>query len=174
MDSINTKNTKKTKKYSKGKIYKLVNYKTDDIYVGSTLNKLRIRKYQHKTSLKGGNNINLYRKLRNMNVTCNDIELVLIENWPCQNRFELRDREKYWIKKIATLNKAIPNRTIKQYYIDNIVKISNKKKQYYINNIVKITNKKKQKITCICGRTVIYSNIARHKKSKIHNKLMNS
>jgi hypothetical protein len=137
-------NTINTNKFSRGKIYKLVNYKTDDIYVGSTINELRYRKYQHKTLLKGGSNKQLYKRLRNMNITCNDIELVLIENWSCQNIFELHCRERYWIEQISTLNKNIPTRTGKEYYKKNKQYLNEKKKEYYKKNKQYLNEKKKE------------------------------
>ena len=105
----------------------------------------------------------------------------------------MRRREGELIRQIATINKVIPGRNvkewykdnrevclenmkqhyqdnrekIKEYYQDNREKIKEYGKQRYQNNREKIAEKNKQKITCdICGSIVRKGDIATHKKTK--------
>ena len=55
--------------------------------------------------------------------------------------------------------------------IKNIVKII-KKKQQNIKQYEAQKARQNQKITCECGKTLLKCNLAKHKKSKIHNQLM--
>ena len=78
--------------YSKGKIYKLVNDVNDDFYVGSTATSLAKRKYWHKT--KG-------RQMPGVKAIFDEIgwdkmKIILVEEWPCENNDQLRQRERYW------------------------------------------------------------------------------
>ena len=51
-------------KYQDGKIYKILNSESDDIYVGSTTQKLSKRMANHRTKLKSGRVLKLYEKMR--------------------------------------------------------------------------------------------------------------
>ena len=62
---------------------------------------------------------------------------------------------------------------IKEYYETNKEILSHKKKQYYENNKEKILEQYLEQITCECGRIVTKIHLHRHKKSKIHNELIN-
>ncbi len=169
--------------YLDGKIYKLVNLINDEIYIGSTCNYLRVRKQQHKCGI-GKCKKNLYRKLREMKVKKNDIDLILIEDYPCENRFELHKRERYWIEKLnAKLNNDIPTGTIKEWYKKNENKIKVKRKNYYEENKIgilnhnkkyrelnkdKIKKRKNRNFICLCGSKVKMCVRARHFRTKRH------
>ena len=49
--------------YQDGKIYKILNSETSDIYVGSTCQRLAKRMMNHRTRVKEGKDTLLYRKM---------------------------------------------------------------------------------------------------------------
>ena len=56
--------------------------------------------------------------------------IVLLENFPCNSKKELEDREGYYIQNTTCLNYRVAGRKSKQYYRDNIEQIQ----QYHLNN----------------------------------------
>ena len=54
----------------------------------------------------------------------------------------------------------------------NVIKEKEKAKEYYIKNKDKVKEKNKDKITCVCGLTLSYSSLSRHKKSIQHMQFM--
>jgi len=84
----------KTGDYSQGKIYKLVSNQTDKIYIGSTCQRLLSKRLgSHRSHYKmwlAGN----YCNTRSFEILkFNDSQIVLIENFPCQDKYELEARE---------------------------------------------------------------------------------
>jgi hypothetical protein len=61
----------------------------------------------------------------------------------------------------------------KQYYENNKEKVLMNMKEKYEKNKNEINIKRTQKIKCECGKSISKCNIAIHKKSKIHKKLLN-
>ena len=103
-----------TNKYSKGKIYKLVNSVNDNIYVGSTILTLAQRKAAHKTDAKRALKRPVCKQLNDIGWT--NVDIVLIENYPCSSMEELTARERKWIDKLKPmLNHKLPGRTQAQY-----------------------------------------------------------
>ena len=87
--------------YQNGKIYKLVSNISNDIYIGSTVNKLSHRLNAHK---------NKANECVSKQLFSNDavIQIILIESYPCNNKSELKAREQeakhgYKIKVISTI-----------------------------------------------------------------------
>lgn len=86
-------------KYQFGIIYKLVSKYTNDIYIGSTVNGYG-RFVVHKNCYKNrkGNkhitskNLSAFKILK-----YEDCEMKLIENYPCNSKRELEERETHWI-----------------------------------------------------------------------------
>ena len=83
--------------FNKGKIYKLVSSQTDLIYIGSTIREdLKLRFSNHKADynkwLKGGSYVSSFELLK-----YNDCEIVLIEKYPCANKHQLFEKEKWYI-----------------------------------------------------------------------------
>jgi hypothetical protein len=135
-------------KYKNGKIY-TIRYKNDDslIYVGSTIQPLFKRWHQHKVCLNNEKNKEyhklLYKKIRETNIE--DWYIELYEEFSCESKEQLNQREGEVIRKIGTLNKLIAGRTkveyvednkdkIKKWFIDNKDKILQKQKDYYLKN----------------------------------------
>ncbi len=98
--------------YSQGKIYRLDS--ENGTYIGSTVAPLNVRLSQHKSSLKS------FEDGRIRFITCHtvvnapDLEISLIEDYPCKTRQELLLREKYWInfyaERMEIVNKCDPIR----------------------------------------------------------------
>lgn len=102
---------KKDNKYPRQiSIYKIVNDVDDDIYVGSTCNKLYKRLSHHKTSCRNGINFKLYRKMLEIGV--DKFKIILIDK-KIVNSFDeqrMEERKYYDILK-PTLNQNLPYRT---------------------------------------------------------------
>ena len=67
----------------------------------------------------------------------------LIEDYPCNDKYQLRQREGYWIREIGTLNKRIECRTKAEYNFENKEKLYEQKKEYNLRNKDQIAEKKK-------------------------------
>ena len=177
--------------YQYGKIYKIVCNITNEIYIGSTINRLKQRLINHK-------------KIHNTCVSRNiidrgDYKIELIKNYPCNNKYELEEEEAKHIRNNTCINITIPHRTpeeykkqyyedkkekFKEYYENNKEKLNEIKKQDRINNPEKYKQKEnnrknkqerlqkqKEKITCECGAIVARGGIAEHKRTMKHLKL---
>ena len=169
--------------YQKSKIYKLVSDHTDQIYIGSTCQKLCKRLGQHKRDCKVNKTPCMSKKLFELG----KVKIVLIENVSCDSKEELLKHERHYIETMVCINKYIPGRTkseycqdkkeeIKEYLIKNKDKIKEYKKEHYLKNIDTIKERKKErskvKITCDCGLDMRKDCISKHKKTKKHFNLM--
>ncbi len=103
-------------RYNQGKIYKLCNDVDDQIYVGSTCLSLAKRYYSHKkTAAKAGISSLVYVHLNA--IGWENVHIILVESYSCQNKMELLKRERYWIETLkSTLNHNIPTRTKSEYH----------------------------------------------------------
>ena len=94
-----------------GRIYKITNTVSDDVYVGSTKNRLCLRWAIHKNEMKLNPNRKLYKKLREVGTANCKIEL--IEEMDYENKRELKAVEESHRKRIgigANLNTYSCNR----------------------------------------------------------------
>jgi len=173
-------------KYTRSKIYRLVNDIDTEIYIGSTCKSLAVRKAKHKYCAKQNIHQNVYSHLNQ--VGWDNVHIILIENYPCDNIDQLRARERYWIEELKpSLNKKLPLRTDKewraqnidkvkqndhQYYLENKNTIKERAKQYHEENIEKIKEYYKQKVKCECGCDVLKSYMTRHIKTRKHLNLL--
>ena len=84
--------------YKNGKIYQVLNHKTNDVYVGSTCQPLSKRMARHRYSLNQTkpHQFKIYQTMRELGVENFYIEL--IENFPCDTVEELRAREGHYIR----------------------------------------------------------------------------
>tara|TARA_R110002153_G_C13097779_1_gene476199 strand:+ start:108 stop:632 length:525 start_codon:yes stop_codon:yes gene_type:complete len=169
---------KKPINYSKTIIYTIRSGKS--IYVGSTTDYVN-RKSTHKKIIYNKNykeyNYKLYKTIRENNCIW---DMQPYSKYPCNDIVEQKIEE----ERIRQLLKADLNMRScgtglnyselgdkeyqKQYKTDNKEKLSEYDKQYKTNNKDKIN----EKIKCECGCIVTRSNLAKHKKSKKHMKLM--
>jgi len=120
--------------YQNSKIYKICSYNTDDIYIGSTTQKLCKRLREHKERYNkfiktGERYISSCEVLKHGNYY-----IELIEECPCDNREQLHRTEGEYIRKIDCVNKIIAGRTQKEWREDNKEKIKETKKKYYEEN----------------------------------------
>lgn len=63
---------------------------------------------------------------------------------------------------------------LKRYYEQNREQINERHKKYYENNKTNILDIRKQKLTCDCGCVIRRGDMARHKRSKKHQELINN
>lgn len=84
-------------KYSRGKIYKIIAEDSNDIYIGSTCQKyLSSRMTVHRNQML--NKEYNKGKCKSSEVMKNsNAKIVLIENFPCNDKNELKAREQFWI-----------------------------------------------------------------------------
>ena len=138
--------------YANGKIYKIVCNITGEVYIGSSTTTLAKRLYHHtkKTNECSSKQI----------IDRGDYVIVLIEAFPCANRSELFQRERYHFDLIPNINKQRPFTTheerieesltfakayreankeaTRQYKLDNKEKIAECNKQYKLDNKEKL------------------------------------
>ena len=162
--------------YNNGKIYKLIDLTTKNIYYGSTCQILKDRKAQHKKDYKGYlKGKRQYRKSYDI-IKNNNYTIELVEEFKCNNKKELLERERYYITNNDCINKNIPNRTQKEWYQDNKEEYLNKCKTWYENNKerkkikaqLRYEKLKTEMFNCSCGEyiskyTYQYGNKAKHK-----------
>ena len=105
--------------FGKGKIYKITNDYNDDVYVGSTCDLLTKRFSSHKANSKFNTtrNIPIYKLINEIGFERFRIEL--IEDYPSQDKYQLRQREGHFIRELGTLNKNIAGRTKQEYQKEN-------------------------------------------------------
>ena len=146
--------------YQLAKIYKIIPLNQDDesdIYIGSTCKPSLLQRMtghiRHFKSWKNGkyNNVSSFKLFDKYGIE--NLNIYLIEEFPCDCKDQLRQREGYYIKNNPCVNQRIAGRT---------------KKEYYINNIDHIKEYKGHKLYCICGCCYNKSNKARHYKTLKH------
>ena len=173
-------------KYKRGKIYKIISNQTNDVYYGSTVepyltNRLSVHRCHYKTWLNGKYNYTTSFEI----VKFEDAKIILIENYPCDTKYELLAREQFYIENNVCVNKHQSLRTEsrsvydKEYYENNKEKISEYKTQYYENNKEKLLQRQKkcqeknklklnEKLNCICGGKYTLTHKAKHEKTIKH------
>ena len=189
--------------YANTILYKIVcnDLLIKDIYVGHTTS-FKDRKSKHKSSCNNEKsksyNTLVYKTIRD-NGGWDNWSMIQIEKYNCNDANEARSRERYWVEFLnSNLNKQIPNRTKKEYKIENkehIVdirkkyRIENKEQladknkkyrienkehiadttnKYYQENKEKINTYRSQKIDCECGSCYTRRHKSHHLKSKKH------
>ena len=190
--------------YQNSKIYKLWSPSCNEIYIGSTTQKLSVRMGGHKRSFKSYKN-NKQHFITSFHILeYEDARIDLIEKCPCNDKEELRKIEGEYIKKYECVNRCVAGRTSKEYYESNKEDILEKNKKYYESNRMdvretqkkyyennrsekleyrkkyyeqnkkKISEYQKIKMTCECGSIIRYKAKARHYRSIKHKKYTES
>tara|TARA_R100000951_G_scaffold111389_1_gene110351 strand:+ start:1021 stop:1482 length:462 start_codon:yes stop_codon:yes gene_type:complete len=141
--------------YQNGKIYKLWSPQGEEneIYIGSTTDKLYKRKSHHKNHPRCSSKT-LFEKY-------DDIRIEVIEEYPCNSKAELEKKEGEYIRTNKCLNKVIPGRTQKEYVEEHKEEIDEYKKLW-----------SEKIVTCVCGCKLQQSHLNRHQKNNKHIKLM--
>jgi len=163
--------------YSRTKMYKIVckDLTITHTYVGHTT-QWKDRKKHHKSDCcnenSKGYNFPLYTFIRN-NGSWDNWNMILIEDYPCENKLQAEQRERYWIETLnANLNRCIPTRNIKEYYQDNREQIIQRSCQFYIENKQKIKQHQNEKFECECGGSYSRCHSLRHQRTKKHQDYM--
>ena len=181
--------------YQNGKIYCIRNSVNDEVYVGSTTQKLSKRFSKHKSDMKVLTG-KLYQEM--LNVGIENFYIELIELCPCNTKEELNKKEGEYIRQMGTLNYQVSGRTrqeyreenrekerarSKGYYYKNREKVLERVKEYRENNVEKekerqnkyhdehkeeTKQKRSEMIECECGALVSRGSLTRHKRRSIH------
>ena len=115
--------------YANGKIYKIVCNITGEQYIGATTQKLSQRLTGH---VRRKNTDKCY-KSKDI-ILRGDYQIILIENYSCNNKEELERKEREHIEANICVNKFIPTRTQKEYKEDHKEEIALNKKEYYVTH----------------------------------------
>lgn len=115
--------------YQNGKIYRIVCNQTGLQYIGSTTIPLVARLSYHRTLLKDGRSGTSKIVLEN-----NDYNIVLIEDYPCDRKEELLQKERFYIETMECVNKKVPMQTQKEWYEKNREELIERQKIWNNNN----------------------------------------
>ena len=138
--------------YKDGKIYRLVCNITSNQYIGSTTQSLSQRLGGHKAEYKRFLEGKITYQISSFSILSQkNFEMVLIEEFPCENKNQLERRERHFIETMECINKIKPAQTrdemiesnkqySKQYYKDN----KEERKKYLQENKDVIKEKNKQ------------------------------
>ena len=161
---------KGVKPYKRGKIYKIESKDGSLTYYGSTTEKyLRNRLCKHKDNFKRWKD-GINNRVTSFDIFdyCEEADIFLVEDFPCDSKDELRARERYYITQYNCVNKQIPTRTRKEYYEDNKQHEKVNMKKYYDENKHNILEQHSEVIKCECGKNYTRGNRKRHTQSKFH------
>ena len=100
--------------YQNGKVYKMV--AGGMTYVGSTTRTLAQRKASHRANWKR------WKAGKGHKVTSFDlfeceeepVDIVLLEDVPCERKEQLHARERHWIEALDCVNRNVPGRTVEE------------------------------------------------------------
>jgi len=151
--------------YQNAKIYKIINDAMPNmVYYGSTCNTFAKRFNGHK---------NMFCTSRFL-FEYGTPQMILVEKYPCNDKMELNQRERFYIEGNECVNKNIPGRTTKEtrkaYIEANKDKIALKQKEY--DNSIK--EKLSLKHNCECGGKYTINSKVKHKKTQKHLKYLGS
>ena len=139
--------------YQNGKIYKIINYVNENIYVGSTVKRLCNRMAHHRDLARNNNTTKLYQHMREIGIE--NFKIVLIENYSCNSKEELLSKEDEYIRTLKpelNMVNAVKNeekfketqkRLRKEYYENNKEKEKIAKKVWNANNKEKLRIQKR-------------------------------
>ena len=140
--------------YLNGKIYAIRSHQTDQVYIGSTVERLSARMSKHRAkhkAYKAGKGF-YYTGFKMLDYP--DAYIELVEKHPCLCREELERFEGQHIRaEPNAVNRFIAGRTRAEHYLDNI-------------ELIKAN--KNQKHACPCGGKYTTGNQAVHFKTKKH------
>lgn len=112
-----------------GIIYKITDNTNGNVYYGSAEMTLEKRMSIHKSGVNYEYTCASSKIIKN-----GDYEASVLEEGEYENRFQLRERERWYIENNECVNKVIPNRTKKEYQQDNKEQIKVKRKERYEKN----------------------------------------
>lgn len=95
--------------FKNAKIYKLTNSVDNEFYIGSTCSTLQRRLSTHKGNAKVHTQRHVYQHLNKVGM--NNVQIELIEDFPCDNKVQLEVREQHWVNTLKpTLNSRKPGK----------------------------------------------------------------
>lgn len=124
--------------YKNAKIYRIVCNLTGENYYGSTTQSLSKRLSKHKVKKPK------YDTRAREIIDRGDYSMVLVEEFPCENKDQLHKRERYYIENNECLNFAIPTRSkneLSEYKRDEILA---KRKKWREENKERIVEQRKK------------------------------
>jgi hypothetical protein len=158
----------------KGYVYKLWSFEGDDIYIGSTIQKLSTRLGKHKSTFNSCTSKILFQKYKNIKIEC--LEVVEFND-----KMELKAKEGDWQRKLKCVNYQIAGhiRTpeedrlkCKKYYDENKEQQQERCRKYMKEHDETQKEKhklwSKQQIVCECGCRLSQGSLYIHLKSKKH------
>ena len=145
----------------KGRVYKIINSKTDDIYIGSTIQTLKNRFKAHKSNAKLNKPSKLYDFIRKYGIDNFSIQLIEELEFEKKEQIGIKEKEHYMNLK-PTLNMKIPNIILHRTY-GRIYKIccNLESSQFYIGSTIKeiFERLNDHKSASIKGTTPLYTYI---------------
>ena len=169
--------------YSKGKIYRIVDMDSGKQYVGSTTVGLSQRLAQHVSDYKRYVKGNTKYVSSYIILELDDYDIVLIEEYPCDNKEQLHQREAYYQGQLDCVNciKAyVTEEELKQTKAEYMIEYNKKyvethsehvkeyHKQYQVDNKETLKQYKSEKHLCDCGHYFTIPHKNRHLKSLKH------
>ena len=121
-----------------GRVYKIVDSQSDDVYVGSTFRELSVRFNEHC----GGGSSTGISKLMKVHGKSR-YSIILIREYKVIDKYQLHAYEQLWINKTKCINKQSAFRILSLYNIANKDEINAKRHEYYIVNREHINNQRK-------------------------------
>ena len=148
--------------YARGKIYKIINRINTDIYIGSTVKKYLSQRMGTHQSCIYTSNSKLYLSMRSLGFE--HFKIVLIENFPCQSKDELRAREQYYIDELK------PALNTNKAHLGTIGCKAGCSKEQKAEYMQKYNAKNMGKFCCEkCNyKTFTRQNLTKHKKTRKH------
>jgi predicted GIY-YIG superfamily endonuclease len=162
--------------YELGHIYIIWDCEDHNLtYYGSTCD-LNRRINEHK---KQGNTCTAKQIIERGNY-----EVAILETYENIDKYDLVERERWYILNKPCVNKNIPNRTNAEWRQDNKQELADYYSEYYQNNKDKMLDvvkkyqeknkeKLKQKFVCECGGKYTLAGKKQHEKSKKHQRYIN-
>lgn len=141
--------------FENGKIYRIISKETDQIYIGSTVEPLRVRLSKHNHDLKRYQRGNFHYICSFDICKYEDARILLVEEYPCASTVELLAREQWWMDRIC--RKYGPDKIVNTH----MAHTGMTRNEYVIAYRTKRHN-------CICGVSHDLSNKSRHTQSKRH------
>lgn len=177
--------------YNHSKVYKIISSNTDLIYIGATTKTLAQRLSGHKCSYKRYLNHQPTRRITSFKLLeLGGCEIFLLESVNCNNKDELRSKEREWIDKFKSICVNLERPTItqeervaykNQWYEENKDRMKEHSKQNIEHikiqrNKYRDTHKEqiRQKFTCICGSSFTNGTKARHERTAKHQAFLKS
>ena len=163
--------------YKNSRIYRIICDNTNEMYIGSTCQSLSKRLAKHVSHLK------LWKKGKSRFISSfpllerGNYKIVLIEEYPCENKEQLCLRERHYIEQypecVNRMRRPIisideKKESVHKWLLENKENYQNYSKQYLIDNRDELLKKKNQIYYCNCGSTITIQSKSRHEKSLKH------